>query len=105
MHALVLSHFSHVQLYVTLWAVSHQTPMPMGFSRQEHWNGMPCPPPGNHLNPQTEPASLTSPTLAGGFFTTSATREAHTPERSPIMEINHLFLHQHQNLRVQARVP
>ena len=105
MHALVLSHFSHVQLCVTLWAVSHQTPMSVGFSRQEHWSGMPRPPLGNHLKPQTEPASRTPPTLVGGFFTTSATGEAHTPERSPIMEINHFFLHQHQNLRAQARVP
>ena len=44
---------------------------------QEYWNGLPCPPPGDLPNPEIEPASLTSPTLAGGFFTTSATWEAH----------------------------
>ena len=87
MHGHVRSHFSHVQLCVTLWAVFHQTPMSMGFSRQKSWNGMPCSPPGNHLNPQTETASLISPAFAGGFFTTSVTREANTPERSLIMEI------------------
>ena len=38
----------------------------MGFSRQEHWSGLPCPPPGDLPNPGIEPAS---PTLAGGFFT------------------------------------
>ena len=37
---------------------------------------MPCPPPGDLSNPEIEPTSLTSPALAGGFFTTSATWEA-----------------------------
>ena len=48
----------------------------MGFSRQEFWSELPCPPPGELLNPGTEPASLMSPALAGRFFTTSATWEA-----------------------------
>ena len=39
----------------------------MGFSRQEDWRGLPCPPPGDLLNPGIEPAP---PALAGGFFTT-----------------------------------
>ena len=47
----------------------------MGFSRQEYWGGLPCPPPGNLPDPGIKPASLTSPALAGGFFTTSATWE------------------------------
>ena len=38
----------------------------MGFSRQEYWSGLPCPPPGDPPNPGTEPASLTSPALASG---------------------------------------
>ena len=37
---------------------------------------MSCPPPGDLPEPGIEPASLTSPTLAGRFFTTSATWEA-----------------------------
>ena len=49
----------------------------MGFSRQEYWSGLPSPPPGDLPNPQIEPTSLMSPALAGGFFTTSATWEAH----------------------------
>ena len=49
----------------------------MGFSRQEYWSGLPCLPPGDLPNPGNKPASLTSPTLAGGFFTTCATWEAH----------------------------
>ena len=47
-----------------------------GFSRQEYWRGLPCPPPGDLPNPEITPASLTSPALAGGFFTTTATWEA-----------------------------
>ena len=42
----VLSRFSHVQCSVSLWTVAHQAPLSMGFSRQEHWSGLPCPPPG-----------------------------------------------------------
>ena len=49
----------------------------MGFSRQESWSGLPCPPPGDLPHPGIEPTSLSSPALAGGFFTTSATWEAH----------------------------
>ena len=49
----------------------------MGFPRQESWSGLPYPPPENLPDPGIEPESLTSPVLAGGFFTTSATWEAH----------------------------
>ncbi|ELR63021.1 hypothetical protein M91_07536, partial [Bos mutus] len=48
-------------------------PLSMGFSRQEYWSGLPCPPPGDLLDSGIEPKSLMSPALAGGFFTTSAT--------------------------------
>ena len=49
---------------------------PWGFSRQEYWSGLPCPPPGDLPHPGTEPTSLMSPVLAGDFFTTSATWNA-----------------------------
>ena len=45
-------------------------------SRQEYWSGLPFPSPQGHPDPGIEPSSLASPTLAGGFFTTSATWEA-----------------------------
>ena len=45
-------------------------------SRQEYCSGLPCPPPGGLPDPGIKPRSLTSPALAGAFFTTSATREA-----------------------------
>ena len=48
----------------------------MGFSRQEHWSGLPCPPPEDLPHPGIEPTSLMPPTLVDGFFTTSATWEA-----------------------------
>ena len=49
----MLSHFSHVQLFVTPWTVAHQTPLSMGFSMQEYWSGVPCPAPGNKLDHYT----------------------------------------------------
>ena len=55
---------------------SPQAPLSMGFSRQEYWNGLPCPPPGNLSNPGIEPMSFMSPALADKFFTTSTTMEA-----------------------------
>ena len=48
----------------------------VGFPRQEYWSGLPFPPPEDLPDPGIEPASLTSPTLSGRFFTTSATWEA-----------------------------
>ena len=72
----MLSHFSRVQSFVTLWTIAHQAPLSMGFSRQEYWSGLPCPPPGELPDPGIELASLMSPALAGGFFTTSTTWEA-----------------------------
>ena len=44
----------------------------MGFSRQEYWMGLQCPPPGDLPDPGIKPKSLVLPTLAGGFFTISA---------------------------------
>ena len=58
--------------------VACQAPLSMGFFRQEHWSGLPCPPPGDLPNPGIQPASasLTSLALAGGFVTTTPTWEA-----------------------------
>ena len=55
---------------------SLQAPLSMGFSRQEYWNGLQCPPPGDLPDPGIEPMSFTSPVLASGFLTTSTTWEA-----------------------------
>ena len=40
----VLSHFSCIWLFVIPWAVAHQVPLSLEFSRQEYWSGLPCPP-------------------------------------------------------------
>ena len=70
------SHFSHVRLCATLWIVALQAPLSMGFSRKEYWSGLTCPFPEDLPDPGIKPSSLTSPALAGGFFTTSSTWEA-----------------------------
>ena len=72
-----------VWLSVTPWTVAHQAPLSMGFSRQEYWSGLPCPPPGDLPDSGIEPESLMSPALAGRFFTTSATWEAHNTHNRP----------------------
>ena len=64
-----------VPLFVTPWTVAHQVPLSMGFSRQEYWSGLPCPPPGDLPNPGIKPVSLMSPMLTGSIFTTSTTWE------------------------------
>ena len=61
---------------MTLWTVDRQAPLSIGFSRQEYWSGLPCPPPGDLPVPGIEPAYLRSPALAGGFFTTAAAADA-----------------------------
>ena len=73
----MLSHFSCVRLFVTLWTVAHRAPLSMGFSMQEYWSGLPMPSPGNLHNPVIKLQSLMSPALAVRFFTTIATWEVH----------------------------
>ena len=59
----------------------------MRFSRQEYWSGLPCPPPGNLLDPGIKPMSLMSPAMAGGLFTPSTTWEAHNKGYSSPMSM------------------
>ena len=76
LHVWVLRCFGRVWLFVTLWTAARQAPLSMGFSRQEYRSGLPFPSPGDLLYPGIKPTSLTSPALAGEFFTTGATWEA-----------------------------
>ena len=76
LRACMLSRFSQVRFFVTLWTVDHHIPLSVGFSRQEYWSGLPCSPPEDLPDPAIKPVSPESPTLAGGFFMTNATREA-----------------------------
>ena len=94
-HACVLSHFSCVWLCATLLTVACQAPLSMGFSRQEYWSGLLCPPPGDLPSPGFEPASLTSLALAGRFFTTSTTWKAWTCSHMEIFaySLKHMCSH------------
>ena len=49
--------YVHVWLFVTLWILACQALLSMGFSRQEYWSGLSCPPPGDLADPGIEPAS------------------------------------------------
>ena len=49
---------SHVWLFATPWTEDHHAPQSMGFSRQEYWSGLPCPPPGDLPNPGIKPRLL-----------------------------------------------
>ena len=89
LRACVLSRFSRVQLFETPWTVTHQVPLSMGFSRQEYWSGLPCPPPGDLPDPGIEPVSLTSSAVASGFFTTNTTWK--TPCFSPYWDQSSLY--------------
>ena len=69
MYKCMLSHFSSVRLFATLWNVAHQAPLSIGFSRQEHWSGLPC----NILDgifqdPGVKPTSLMPLALAGSVL-------------------------------------
>ena len=61
--ACVCSVTSVVSDSATPWTVAHQAPLSMGFSRQEHWTGLPWPPPENLPDPGIEPKSPASPAL------------------------------------------
>ena len=63
---LLFSHQVVWTLFVTPWTVACQAPVSMGFSRQEYWSGLPCPPPEDLPDPRIKPES---PALAGRFST------------------------------------
>ena len=59
----MLSHFSCVRFFATPWTVAHQAPLPMGFSGQEYWSGLPFPAPGDLPYPGIESVSPVAPAL------------------------------------------
>ena len=63
----VLILYACVHVQSTQWTVANQSPLSLGFPRQEFWSGLPLPPPGGLPNPGIE---STSPALAGGSFIT-----------------------------------
>ena len=73
---------SHLQLFVTPWTIACQTPLSMEFPRQEYWNWLPFPSPGDLPDPGSEP---TSPALADRIFTTESPAK---PLNSCLLEEN-----------------
>ena len=71
---------SHVQLFATLWIVSHHVPVSVEFPKQGYWSGLQFPAPEDLPNPGIKPTSPVSPALADGFLTTSATCKAQVIE-------------------------
>ena len=72
-----------LQLFATSWTVALQAPLSMGFSRQEHWSGLPFPSPRDLPNPGIKSIS---PALAGGFFTTEPPGKPRSFRRSQLLE-------------------
>ena len=64
----MLSCFICVHLFATRWNIVCQTPLSVGFPRQEYWSGLSFPSPGDLLNPGIKPMSLMPPVLAGRFL-------------------------------------
>ena len=62
---------------VTLWTVALQAPLSMGFCRQEHWSGLPCFPPEDLPNSDTEPASPVYPEFQEDSLPTEPPRQPH----------------------------
>ena len=69
----MLSRFSHVWLFVTLWTVACEAPLSLGFSRQEYWSVLPYPPPGESSWPRDQTCVSC---IAGRFFIYWVTWEA-----------------------------
>ena len=77
---------------VTLWTIACQASVPRGFSRQEHWSGLLCPPPGSLPDSGIEPLSLMSPELVGRFFTSSTTWGALYARTFPLWHFSQLCM-------------
>ena len=78
--ACMLSHFSHVRFFVTLWTVAHQAPLSMGFPRQQYWSGLPFPPPGDLPDPGIKSGA---PALQVDLLTEPPCVAPHLPRMSP----------------------
>ena len=83
---LLLSHFSHVRLCVTPETAAHQAPPSLGFSRQEHWSGLPFPPPMHEsesevaqLSDSSDPMDCSLPgSSIHGIFQATANLQVHS---------------------------
>ena len=85
-----LSRFSCVHVLTTLWSVACRAPLSMGFCRQESWNGLPFPPPGNLPDPGIRPMSPASPALQADFFFTTEPPGKHKIPLEPFLTAKEL---------------
>ena len=83
-HVCVQAHSVMSDPYSIPQTVARQAPLSIEFSRQEYWNGLPYPTPGDLPDPGTEPASLVCTALTGVFFTTGSPGK---PAEIPIIPI------------------
>ena len=83
LHARVFSCSVVSSSFIAPWNVAHQAPLSMEFPRQEHWSGLPFPPPRYLHDPGVEPTSLT---LTGRFFTTEPPEKSQPTEASLIFQ-------------------
>ena len=77
--ACMLSCFSRVRLSATLWTIACEAPLSMGFSRQEHWSGLPCPPSRKESSPPKDQIQVS----CGRFFTTEPPGKPPPPRKGP----------------------
>ena len=79
----VLSHFSGVWLFATLWTVAYQALLPMGLSSQEYWTGLPCLPPEDLPDPGIKPVSPAAPELQAGYLCWTTREQMFIPQDNP----------------------
>ena len=88
----------HVQPCLTLCYSMDCSPpgsLSMGFSRQEYWSGLPCPPPGDLLDPGIKPKSPAAPALAVIFFITDPPGK---PPLSSMTALQCMYYYSHLDL-------
>ena len=66
--------------------MAHEAPLSMGFSRQEYWSALPCPPPGDLPGPGIESVSLTSPALQAGSLPLAPSRKSESESNSVVSD-------------------
>ena len=87
---------SRVQLFGTPWTVTHQAHLSMGFSQQEYWSGLPCPPAGDRPNPGIKPVS---PALLADSLLLSHWEAQYWGTKGQVNCLVGVFIHQMKKLR------
>ena len=88
----VLSHFSRVLFFATLWTVAHQAPLSMAILQARIPERVAMPSSSDLPNTGIHPMSLMSPALAGRFFSTNYTWEAQPTSQSTMAESPAFYL-------------